>query len=252
VTGLVLFAMGLGCYLNACGAADALKLRAASRGCVLQSQMEGELQMVMLRLEEALKAWPQNRMAQAMKANLLSSRGKPEDAEEYLNALAGTDAPPPAVFIYLANLHERRSEWPKAAAALLKFAERIGPDGLLYSQAAQQCARARDFRSAEELLARAASAEPPDLNMLMARAAVHAAARRVPEVIADLKAVIARREVHPGYLFALIEKSPDFAGVREDPAFKAFAAGAGGGAPRAPAPKPVPAPAPEGAPKGGE
>ena len=252
VTGLALFAGGLGRYLNACGAADEIKLRAASRGSVLQSQMEGDLRMVMLRLEEALKLWPQNRMAQAMKASLLAGRGKPEDAAAYLTALAGTDSPPPAVYLLLANVYERRGEWPKAAGELLRFTERIGPDGLLYSQAAQQYARARDFRGAEDLLARAAAAEPPDINMLMARTTVHAAARRVPEVIADLKAIIARREVSPSQLLELVAGSPDFAAVRDDPAFKAFAAEAGGGAPRAPAPKTVPAPAPEGAPKGGE
>jgi Tfp pilus assembly protein PilF len=216
--GLVLFGLGLSRYLHEHGAVEELK----AHGLSLARLQDGDL-------EGALKAWPQNQAAQVRKAEVLASMGKPEDAQRYLAALAQTKTPPPAVYLNLARLQQRGERPAEAAASLGKFGDLLGGDALIYIQAAQQAARGRDFRLADELLRRAQAVEPPDAVMLLARASIHAAERRPAEVIADFKAVLGQGAAQPRDLLLLIERTPDFDPVRNDPAFVKFVKGLAGG-----------------------
>jgi hypothetical protein len=233
VLGLVLFGIGMVRFMGTQGAVDEFQRRGASiamaRGDMEAAQAIVAAQNMQIgrktnNVDAALEIWPQNRMAQMLKGTLATGTGKPEDAGGFLAALAQTSSPPPAVHLHLARLQEQARRWSEAAASRRKFAELLGGDALAWCEAARDLARAGDARGAEELLRAAEKTEPPDFRILMVRAEAHAALRKGPAAVADLKEFLASKDVpiDPRMVRALLEQDEEYKPVRGDPAVRAF------------------------------
>jgi len=214
--GLVFFGAGMIWLLSERGAVDEFDQRCRSMALLQEGNVDG-----------ALKLWRENRTAQTVRATPLEGRAGPEAAESYVAAMAGTPAPPPAVYLQLARLRGKSRQWREAAASRLTLSKLLGGDALLATQAACDLVYAGDSRGADELLREAAQDEPPDFQILMFRSQAHAAMRNAPATIADLRALLATREspFDPRQIAALVEQSGDYKAVRNDPAFKAFIQG---------------------------
>ncbi len=225
VLGLVFFGAGMVRYLSERGAVDEVNQRCQSMALLQEGSVDG-----------ALKLWRENRTAQTVRATPLEKQAGPEAAESYVAAMAGTPAPPPAVYLQLARLRGKSRQWREAAASRLTLSKLLGGDALLATQAACDLACAGDNRGAEELLREAAQDEPPDFQILMFRSQAHAAMRNAPATIADLRALLATREspFDPRQIVAMVEQSDDYKAVRSDPAFRAFIQGLKSGSDEAP------------------
>jgi tetratricopeptide (TPR) repeat protein len=161
------------------------------------------------KLELALTAqqWA-NRRAQLTKIKVLISAGDRAGAEADLKILASDemDPPMPAARLELSQLYQRSKKWPEAGRTLVGFGKAVGSDALVYCNAAQCFALARDFTNAERMIKLAEEAQkfdnPKDLaefdgTLLLSRAAVRAANKRVTEVIADFRIFLAPYEDNP-------------------------------------------------------
>jgi len=209
----VFFAAGMMDLFSQRGAIDELKQRAASFARLQEGKVDA-----------ALSIWRENRMAQTIRAGVLASQGNLAEAEAYLEALAQTSNPSPTVHLQLARLQEQSKRWAQAAASRARFAELVGGDALIYTEAARDRAMAQDARGAEELLSLAGRSEPPDFRILMVRAETHAAMKKGAAVAADIRALLASPEgvLNAREAAALLEQGEEYKPVRNDPAIRAF------------------------------
>jgi len=186
--------------------ADAEKLIAEARRQNNQQLADQFRKQALLKLERALTSqqWA-NRRAQVTKIRLLALLGDRGSAEAQLEVLAGKDMDPPmpAAHLQLARLQQRSKQWTEAGRSLVGFTEAVGPDAHVYVEAAQCFALARQFKNAERMLALAADTQEFDNyqnqdaydgTLILGRAAVRAAQKRVDDVIVDLKLFLAPYE----------------------------------------------------------
>ncbi len=254
LVGGVLFLSGLMEHMDRDAAVDEFQKR--SKSLELTGQAEAAIAEVMRqnnpklaqqfyaqtlrKLELALTAqqWA-NRRAQLIKIKVLVSAGDQAGAEADLKVLASEemDPPMPGARLELAQIYQRSKKWREAGEVLVGFGKVVGSDALVYCNAAQCFALAGDFAKAERMIKLAEGAQtfdnPRNLaefdgTLLLSRAAVRAANKRVKEVIADFKTFLAPCERDPKLWMRKIQeldanlRTGQFNAVLKEPEFRNY------------------------------
>jgi tetratricopeptide (TPR) repeat protein len=164
--------------------------------------VQGSLDKALQACGAAAERWGANRRAMLLRARVLEIRAQMSQAgdaraaaEEYLQALTSKDMKPPipAAQLEMARFQQRQRNWGQAAEGYAGFIRAVGQDAYVMSLVAVCLATSGDSAVAERTIREAealqdfdAVGQPSyDENMLLNRAAVRAAGKRVDDVIAD-------------------------------------------------------------------